>query len=111
MHPDAGKLRESDWKLLRQLQPAALDRFCNRVLSDVQSTYSDKAATAHERYLKIFHLLQDQDQRMADIFNDMRRSNALPRVALMRRAGLITDDEFAEFSEELRDAVHRMQSI
>ena len=28
-------INESDWKLFRQLQPLALDRFCQRVLAEV----------------------------------------------------------------------------
>ncbi|MDB5342629.1 MAG: hypothetical protein JWP89_1006 [Schlesneria sp.] len=104
-------IRESDWKLLRRLQPIALDRFCHRVLSDVQGTCSDAAATAHERYLKVFGLIQDQNKTMAMIFDDIRRSNALLKVTLMRTSGLITDEEFAEFSEELRETIQRYQSI
>jgi len=103
-------IRESDWKLLRRLQPVALDRFCQRVLSDVQAASSDTGATAHERYLQVFGLIQDQNKRMADIFDDMRRSNALFNVTLMRTSGLITDEEFAEFSEELRETIQRYQS-
>ena len=55
--------------------------------------------------------MEDQDKTMGEIFNDVRRSNAVLRVTLMRTAGLLTDAEFAEFSEELRDVVHRIQSI
>jgi hypothetical protein len=87
------QIRESDWKLLRRLQPVALDRFCQRVLSDVQATCSDTAATAHERYLQVFKLLREQDKEM------------------MRTSGLITDEEFAEFSEELRETIQRYQGI
>ena len=104
-------IRESDWKLLRRLQPIALDRFCQRVLSDVQATCSDAAATAHERYSQLFRLIHDQDKKMAEIFDDMRRSTALYTVTLMRTSGLITDEDFAEFSEELRETIQRYQGI
>src|SRR3954462_3089999 len=33
--PAAGTLGEADWKRFRRVQPAALDRFCERVLVDV----------------------------------------------------------------------------
>ncbi len=105
------QIRESDWKLLRRLKPVALDRFCQRVLSDVQAKCSDEAATAHERYLQVFGLIHDQNKRMAMIFDDMRRSTALYTVTLMRTAGLFTDEEFAEFSEELRETIQRYQGI
>jgi ABC-type nitrate/sulfonate/bicarbonate transport system ATPase subunit len=104
-------IRESDWKLLRRLQPIALDRFCQSVLSEVQATCSDAAATAHERYLQVFGLIQDQNKKMARIFDGMRRSTAVYAVTLMRTSGLITDEEFAEFSEELREMIQRYQGI
>jgi hypothetical protein len=30
------EINESDWKLLRQFQPLALERFCQRVLAEVE---------------------------------------------------------------------------
>lgn len=76
------EIRESDWKLFRRLQPLAIDRFCRRVLSDLQATASDEAMTAHEQYLKVYRLIHDQDKQMAKIFNDIRRSNAVVRGLL-----------------------------
>lgn len=105
------RIKESDWKLLRRLQPLAIDRFCQRVLSELQAKCSDTSATTHERYLQIYKLIHDQDNKMAKIFNEVRRSNALDRVLLLKTSGLITDEEFAEFSEELRDFIERLQNF
>lgn len=104
-------IRESDWKLLRRLKPVALDRFCQRVLSDIQSTGSDATATAHERYLRVYKLIQEEDNELGRIFNDLRRSTAVFQATSMRSADLITDEEFAEFSEELRETIQKLQGI
>jgi hypothetical protein len=104
-------IKESDWKRLRRLQPIAIERFCQGVLSDVQRACSDAAATAHERYAKVFEIVEARNRTMAEIFDDVRRSNAVFRATLMRSSALITDEEFSEFSEELQDAVHRILSI
>ena len=47
-------INESDWKLFRQLQPLALDRFCQRVLTEVRRLTADTDTSNHERYLAMF---------------------------------------------------------
>ena len=42
---------------------------------------------------------------MARMFNDLKRSNALDRITFMVEDGLITDKEFARFSEETQNAI------
>lgn len=104
-------IRESDWKLLRQLKPVLLDRFCSRVLSDIGKASSASAATSHERYLKVYALVQDEDKELGQMFDDLKRSNAVVKLSLMRRAGLLTEEEWAGFSEEMRSAYTRSQNL
>ena len=101
----AREIGESDWKLLRQLHPAALDRFCGRVLSEVGRLASDTGKSSHERYRAVVELIGRRDGERADAFDDLRRSTALVRLACIRSHGLLTEEEFARFSPETRDAV------
>jgi hypothetical protein len=52
------QIPESDWKIFRQLHPVALERFCERTLSEVGRLASDTGKSAHERYLAVFRLIQ-----------------------------------------------------
>lgn len=105
-------IKESDWKHLRQLKPVLLDRFCSRVLSEIgKASLAAAAGTAHERYLKVFSLLQDEDEELGRMFDDLSRSNAIGRLFLMRRAGLFTEDEWGGFSEEIKGAYVRSVSL
>src|SRR5215813_7777767 len=45
------EIKESDWKLLRQLHPVALERFCRRILEELERINSDSAKSFHQRYL------------------------------------------------------------
>ncbi len=103
------QISESDWKLLRRLQPIALDRFCEAVLSEVARLASGSAKDNHARYLKLFKLIQERDEELGEAFNDVKRSIAYLKLAHMRSLGLITDEEFADFSEETRGAVALFQ--
>lgn len=98
-------VKESDWKMLRRLQPVALDRFCKRVLAEAQQICSAPEVSAHDRYLKLYRFMRDQDRDLARTFDDVRRSNALERAAWMRSLDLITNEEFAGFSEDLQATV------
>lgn len=102
-------LREADWKRLRELKPIALDRFCRRVLSDIERACSDSTATSHERYLAVYDLLRKRDKELGLMFDGLSRSSAVRKFLLMHRAGLLTEDEVAAFSEDIRNVVARDQ--
>lgn len=93
-------IKESDWKRLRDLKPLALERFCVRVLDDIQRVSSDAVLTPHERYRAIFQLIHKRDKDIMHIFDDLKRSNAISRLQLMCGEKLLTEDEMAAFSEE-----------
>ncbi len=93
---------ESDWKVLRQLHPVALDRLCARILKEITATCADTGRTSHQRYLDVFALVRRRDQDVAIAFNDMRRSRMVERVMAIKRLGLLTDEEFGRFSDEMR---------
>lgn len=99
------EIRESDWRVFRELQEVALDRFCQRVLGELNAVVSDSGRTNHERYLAAYRLLQNRDKELADRFNDLRRSTAMMQIASIQARGLWTEEEFSRFSPELRDHV------
>jgi hypothetical protein len=104
-------INESDWKHWRQLQAVALDRFCKRVLSEAQCLTSDHATASHQRYLALFRLVQDRDRELGQLFDDVKRSNAMGKLVLLRRAGLLTDEEWDGFSDGIKDAVTKMYPV
>lgn len=104
-------IRESDWKLFRELRSLALDRFCQRVLEEVTRTAADAAKSHHERYLAVFRLIHERDYELADAFNNPRRSWAITHLARIQWLELLTDDEFARFSPETRDEVRLLLDI
>ena len=99
------EIKESDWKILRQLQSLALERLCEEILLEIAQINADTAKTFHERYLSIYKILQRRDKEVARIFDDLRRSTALIKLAAMKSHGLLTEDEFSRFSEETREVI------
>jgi hypothetical protein len=98
-------IKESDWRTLKRLRPLALERLCKRVLDEIERVQQDSARTFHQRYLDIYRIVQQHDREMTAIFDDVRRSNAMMKLALMRSSGLLEELEIASFSEETRAAI------
>jgi hypothetical protein len=100
-----GTIAEADWKVLRRVHPLALERYCERVLAEIERVMHNSGQSTHQRYLDIFQIVEQRDREMASIFNDPRRSNALTMLARIRSVGLLTEDEFSSLSPETRSAI------
>jgi hypothetical protein len=98
------EIRESDWKVFRQVHPVAVNRFCEKVFGDITSIASDVTKTPLERYRAIYQLLRERGRILGDAFDDMRRSTALLRLSVIHSHGLLTEKEMGRFSPEARDA-------
>ena len=104
-------ISEADWKVLRRLQPVALERLCQRILAESVEVASSGSGSAHERYLKLFDLVKQRNKELAQTFDDVRRSRAIFTLLGVCRMGLLTDGELGEFSVEARAAVRRALGI
>jgi hypothetical protein len=102
---------EADWKTLRALSQIALDRYCARVLDECAAVIRDEGKSSHERYLELFKLIHERDDRIAAAFNDMRRSRAVDRLAHTLALGVLTDEELARFSPGFLDTAQFLSGI
>ena len=102
------EITEPDWKVLRRVHPLALERFCERVLVEIDRVSRDSAKSHHARYLQIFGIIKQNDREMARLFDNPRRSHALTMLAQIRSQGLLTEDEFSSLSPETRAAIHML---
>jgi hypothetical protein len=98
-------ISEADWKPFRQLLPIALERFCQRVLAEIDRISADTNQTYHQRYLAACKLIEMRDSEMTAAFNDLRRSTALRQLVCIQSYELLTEEEMSGFSPETRAAV------
>lgn len=102
---------ERDWKLLRELAPVALNRFCDQILREATAIAADTTATPHDRFGRLFDLIKQQDREVAIMFDDRRRSTALLKIIAIHTRKMFTAEEFARFSQETRQRVLMFESI
>jgi hypothetical protein len=107
----AREIKESDWKLFSRLHPVALERFCKQVIEEICEATSNCTADYHKHYLEVFSLIIDRNQQMARAFDDVRRSTAIILLTNIREGGLLTDEEFSQFSEETRAGVESILEV
>jgi hypothetical protein len=79
---------ETDWKQLRALKTRALNDACARILDAVAQLVQNRDGREHEAYLALWELLQTQDDWIASLFDDFRRSTALYKLAAWQRSGM-----------------------
>jgi hypothetical protein len=96
---------ESDWKLFRKLRELALERFCRRVLEELEPLTQNSSQTYHECYVDVFRLLKQRDRQLAQAFDDPRRSRMIQQLAAIQAHGLLEPGELARFSARTRTAV------
>ena len=93
---------EADWRVFRSLHPIWIERFCKRVNGEIIRALSDDSRDAYEQYLAAYKLMHKRDKELGNAFNDFRRSTAVIQLAIIRKLGVITDDELERFSESTR---------
>lgn len=96
---------DSDWKLYNGLSDLALERFCQGVLSDAQAVVQNEALSAHARYRTLYDLMRERDKSLAMAFNIGRRRDISLSLRLLIAYDLLSDEELAILSEELRERV------
>lgn len=102
------EIKESDWKVLRRVHPLALERFCERVLAEIDRISNNGRKGHHARYVQVFRIIQQRDREIARLFAHPRRSHAITMLAQIRSQGLLTEDEFSSLSPEARGAIQML---
>jgi len=101
----SGGIRESDWKIFRELHTVWLNRYCEQVNHELTKRLSNSRLSPHARYLEAYKFIHRKDKELGQAFNDLRRSTALWQIRIIHGLGLVTDKELAKFSDATRNFV------
>ena len=104
-------LKESDYKVFRKLRVSALERYCERVLKDVERLVHNDKPTYRERYLDLWKLLRNRDKTIATAFDGPRHSQAFVQLVNIDAENLLTEDELNLFSDETRERIAALRQL
>jgi len=106
MHPIA----EKDWKRLRAKQEEKLDQVCKTIINHIKPAMQDQEHGHHKAYLEIWDIIHTGDAKIVEMFDDLRRSNAVFKLAAWQKYGLLNESELKEFSEETQASIIAINS-
>ncbi|EHR39363.1 hypothetical protein AJE_17205 [Alishewanella jeotgali KCTC 22429] len=58
--------------------------------------------------MELWKLINKEDEAIAEMFNDLKRSNAVFKIAALKHYGVLTDEQMAQFSQETQEQVARL---
>lgn len=102
---------ERDWRVFRELQEVALERFCERVLREVGRVVASEDKSWHQRYGTVFGLIQRKDAVLARAFDGPRRSKAILQLLALCSEGLLTEEELARFTPETQERLRGLKAL
>lgn len=99
------RIKENDWKKFKELRPLALQRYCKRIMGDVDKIIHESERDAHERYIEMYKIVRDGDKELAHMFDGFSRSKALDQLVMYYGNDLLNEDEIAQLSDETRERI------
>lgn len=99
------QIPERDWKHLRTLKERVLAEACERIFQELEQILQTRRGNEHQSYLKMWKMLQHEDEDIATMFDDLRRSNAIAKLASWRVNNLLSDADLQGFSEETQQYI------
>ena len=96
---------EKDWKKLRAMKEDVLNITCERIFEKLEEIMEKREGKEHEAYLQLWKLLKQEDRKISIMFDDLKRSNAIHKLAAWKHNRVISEVRFAEFSDETQQTV------
>ena len=98
------RIKESDWKIFKQIKERAIEVFCNQALEEFEEVITDEKEHIHNRYLLLYKLVRNRDKQMQLLFDDHSRSKAPLQLLAIRGEGLADEALLGRLSDELLES-------
>lgn len=96
---------EKDWKKLRSLKDSALNIACERIFEKIKKLMDSRGAESHKYYLKLWKMIKAEDREIALMFDDLKRSTAIYKLAMWKKNGILSNESFDQLSEKTRERI------
>lgn len=101
--------RKQDWKTFTKLKEVAIERFFEQANEKFEIISQDSSLSARERYHTLCQTVKREDKERVTLFERLNPSlsNADLYLQIIVNAGLLTEEELSEFSDETLALLHR----
>lgn len=97
-------MKESDWKIFKQIKDKAIELFCSRALEEFEEIIKDKEAKPADTYTLLYRIVINRDKQMSLIFDGHSRSKATLQLMAIRGEGLADQELLQKLSSEFLEA-------
>ena len=104
-------MKESDWKVFKEIKENAIEVFCETALNDFREAMDKEGEDVHNRYLLNFKLVKSRDKKMSLSFDVHSRFRAPLQLIAIRDEGLADEKLVAKLSDEFREQIEPKKSI
>lgn len=87
------------------MQDAKLARLCEEILAEAERLCADRRGREHDADLALWDHINKRDAQLAELFDDVRRSNAILKLMAWRRHGLLSPEEVSAFTPGTQKAL------
>ena len=102
---------EKDWKLFRKLQIELTAKACDLIFTQVEKVANNRVGKEHQSYLDLYQLIQTEDAKIAEMFNNPTRNNVLLKIVALQNHGVFTAEQFKMFSIETQKRVSSLLEL
>ncbi len=96
---------ESDWKKIRAMKDDVLNIACEFIFKKLEKIMDKREGKEHEAYLQLWKLLKQEDREISIMFDDLKRSNAIHKLAAWKHNRVVSEIRFTAFSDETQKTV------
>ena len=102
---------EKDWKLFRKLQSELTAKACELVFRQVDNVANARTGIEHQSYLDLYRLIETEDVKIAEMFNNPTRNNVLLKIVSLKKNNVLSIEQLQMFSEETQEFVNRILNL
>jgi hypothetical protein len=97
------KLKESDWKVFRDMLPGLREKYLKKKNKEIQEILKDPEKNETERFWDAEEKIKQEVKILRECLDDYSRSKMDMKVMLMCRYGMLEKKDLEKFSEEFQD--------
>ena len=102
---------EKDWKKLRSLKDSAINIACERIFQKIKILIESRGSESHKYYLRLWKVMEEEDKEISLMFDDLKRSTAIFKLAMWKKNGILSGEDFEELTEKTRQRIETICGI
>ncbi len=102
---------EKGWKHLKALQGNLLAAACERIFDKIDRISLARKGREHESYLELWKMLHDEDADISLMFDDLKRSTAMMKLASWKAHNLLSDQDLEGFTQETQNRIRILSEM